>query len=166
MPYTIRVLPRYPPCQTSPKPVAKKMVTQLMIAGFRLHDAPHMCDSGENDPKRSSLQLLDMLGFYHFDSHVGFPPQTSHFLEGCYRGIPRSWCSRDTFIVRSGTTVTTMRDVLIASPSSCSVVSHDAISTASVLLITPSFSLKHCSSLAPYWTTKMCLIHVRTIVRC
>ena len=38
--------------------------------GFRLHDAPHMGDMDENNPKHWISQLLVVPDVFHFDSHV------------------------------------------------------------------------------------------------
>lgn len=43
-----------------------------MKAGFRLHEATPIGGIAENNPKRGSFQLLDVLGFHHFDLHEVF----------------------------------------------------------------------------------------------
>lgn len=48
---------RSPPA-SQPKNVKKNMVLQPVIAGFGLHEAPHMGGLGDNDPMGESLLLL------------------------------------------------------------------------------------------------------------
>lgn len=43
--------------RTSHKTITKRMIIQLIIAGFRWYEAPHMCGIDENDPKRERSQL-------------------------------------------------------------------------------------------------------------
>ena len=59
------------PSKTQPKTVTKQIVIQLLILGFRLHDAIHVRDMDENNPKRWNSQLLDVPDVFHFDLHVG-----------------------------------------------------------------------------------------------
>ena len=59
-----------------------------MIAGFGLHGAPHMGDVGQNDPKRTSCQLLGVLGFSHLDLHVDFASSNKPlFRSGGYSDV-------------------------------------------------------------------------------
>lgn len=70
--------------------VKKRMVTQQCpILGFRLHDAPHMSDVGEDKLQRGNSALLVATDLSHPDSR-GYilPPQTRHFIADGFRKVP------------------------------------------------------------------------------
>lgn len=46
------------------------MAIQRMVADSKLHEAPHVGDTGENDPNRGSIQLLGVPGSRQLDLHV------------------------------------------------------------------------------------------------
>lgn len=55
------------------------MVIQRVIAGFRLHAAPHPDGIGENAPKCRGPPLLGVLGFaIHFYVELAAPNYCSH----------------------------------------------------------------------------------------
>ena len=58
--------------KNQPKSVAKKIVIQRLIFGFRLHDAPNTGDMDENNPKHWNSQLLVVPDVFHFNLHVDF----------------------------------------------------------------------------------------------
>lgn len=60
------------PPKTTLKAVTKRMFIQRMITGLKLHEALHVGNIGETDPKRGRSQLPGVLGVCHLGSHVGF----------------------------------------------------------------------------------------------
>lgn len=60
------------PPQTRPKTVTEKAVIQRMMAGFRLHEEPHISDIRENGPNRESYKPLSLLHSRHFDQPLKF----------------------------------------------------------------------------------------------
>lgn len=51
-----------------------------MMPGYRLLEAPHTGDFGENDPERGHSQLLVAHSVLHFDFRVDFPSQNRFFF--------------------------------------------------------------------------------------
>ena len=43
------------------------MIIQRLMFGLRLHEAPHIGDIGENEPKPWNGKLLVVLGSFHFN---------------------------------------------------------------------------------------------------
>lgn len=67
------------------------MAMQRMIgwvSGFRVHEAPRVGDIVKNDFRDERSQLLGVLGFCHFDSHVGSASSNQPLSrDDGYRGI-------------------------------------------------------------------------------
>lgn len=63
---TIAPLPKPPP------KLWQKIDIRCIIAGFGLHDAPCMGGIGDNDPKRSSLELHGVVSLCHSPSYKDF----------------------------------------------------------------------------------------------
>ncbi|CAM9385414.1 unnamed protein product [Sphacelaria rigidula] len=56
------------------------------VADFRLHEAPHTGDIGENDPMHHGFQVPGVLGLRHFCPHVDFASSNKPiFLRGLLR---------------------------------------------------------------------------------
>lgn len=73
------------PTKTSLSTVTKKMTLRRMRADFRLHEAPHVGGSGENDPKRGSSQLSGVVAsVISVRMYVASP---NPLLFGGHRGI-------------------------------------------------------------------------------
>lgn len=58
--------------RNQPPTVTKKMAIQRPIFGSGLQEAPHLGDTGGNEPQRENSQLLNVFGVFHFDSPVDF----------------------------------------------------------------------------------------------
>lgn len=56
----------------SPKTTTRGTVIQRMVAGSRLHEAPHLGEIDENDPQCDSFRLLSVHDFHNFDLHADF----------------------------------------------------------------------------------------------
>lgn len=67
----------------SPKSITRTVVTQRMIAGFRLNEAPRMGDIGGTDPKHGAPSCSVHMFIV--------PPRTSHFSGVRYRGITQTF---------------------------------------------------------------------------
>lgn len=67
------------------------MAIQHMLAEFRRHESSYMGDIRENYIRFESFQLLGVVGFSIFGSHVDFAPSNQPLLrEGDFRGITRN----------------------------------------------------------------------------
>lgn len=53
--------------KNQPKPVTKKMVAQRQMFGSGPHEAPHVGEVTENEPKRGDSDSFFALGFFRFD---------------------------------------------------------------------------------------------------
>lgn len=53
-----------------------------MMDGFTLHEAPHMGDVGENDPRRGNSQLLAFARILSQHSDFGSSKKVAAFVEG------------------------------------------------------------------------------------
>lgn len=61
----------------------KTTAMQRMVAGSRIHKAPRMGATGENDPKHKSAQLFGELSLCHYVSRVYCTPSNeTYFLGG------------------------------------------------------------------------------------
>ena len=58
------------------------MAIERLMFGFRMFEARHMSDTGEDKPKCGNSQLLIVLAFLHFDSRLDFASPKQPLWEG------------------------------------------------------------------------------------
>lgn len=75
-------LPPPPQRKESPKECHEDNVVQRLKAAFRLHKGPPIGDSGENNRRHGTSQLLGALGFRHCDSHMDFSSSNPSYIWG------------------------------------------------------------------------------------